>query len=166
MLCVTVSDNTSSDTDTEEHNMAEQESAEKTVVRQVFERIDDHDPDVFEELISADVTTGVYRSGSGDEVVGRDGMKALWQEYWEAFPDLRGVSTELVQEDNRVAIFRKEEGTHEGEFRGIDPTGREITFEYSGYVDVEDDQIVHAYFHGDILDLLKQMGIESPIPEP
>lgn len=146
--------------------MAEQQPTEKDIVRQVFERIDEHDPDVFDELVSADVTTGVYRSGSGDEVVGRDGMKALWEEYWEAFPDLNGVSTELVQEGNRVAIFRKEEGTHEGEFRGIEPTGSDITFEYSGYVDVEDGEIVHAYFHGDILNLLKQMGIESPIPEP
>lgn len=146
--------------------MVQPEPMVKDVVRQVFERIDDHDSDVFDEVISADVTTGVYRSGSGDEVVGREGMKALWQEYWAAFPDLRGVSTELVQEDNRVAIFRKEEGTHEGEFRGIAPTGREITFEYSGYVDIEDGQVVHAYFHGDMLDLLRQLGVDSPIPQP
>ena len=146
--------------------MAESEQAAKDVVQQWYDGIDEHNLDVFDELISADVTTGIYRSGSDDEVTNREGMKELWQEYQEAFPDLTGVSTELVQEGNRVAIFRREEGTHEGDFRGIEPTGTEITFEYSGYVDVEDGQIVHAYFHGDILNLLKQLGVESPIPEP
>ena len=146
--------------------MAQPESTAKDVVQQLYDGIDGHNLDVFDELISAEVTTGIYRSGSDDEIAGREGMKELWQEYREAFPDLTGVSTELVQEDDRVAIFRKEEGTHEGDFRGIEPTGTEITFEYSGYVDVEEGQIVHAYFHGDILDLLKQLGVESPIPEP
>ena len=146
--------------------MAQSESTAKDVVQQWYDGIDEHNLDVFDELISADVTTGIYRSGSDDEVTNREGMKELWREYQEAFPDLTGVSTELVQEGNRVAIFRREEGTHEGDFRGIEPTGTEITFEYSGYVDVEDGQIVHAYFHGDILNLLKQLGVESPIPEP
>lgn len=146
--------------------MAQSEPTAKDVVQQLYDGIDNHNLDVFDELISSEITTGIYRSGSDDEVTGQAGIKELWQEYWEAFPDLTGVSTELVQEDNRVAVFRKEEGTHEGEFRGIEPTETEITFEYSGYVDVEDGQIVHAYFHGDILNLLKQMGVESPIPEP
>lgn len=146
--------------------MTQQEPMAKDVVQQLVDGIDEHDLDVFDDLISADVTTGIYRSGSDDAVTGREGMQELWREYWAAFPDLRGVSTELVQEDNRVAIFRKEEGTHEGEFRGIEPTGEKITFEYSGYLDVEDGQVVHAYFHGDMLSLLKQLGVESPIPEP
>ena len=146
--------------------MAQPEQKTKDVVQQLFDGVDEHNLDVFDELLSPEVTTGIYRSGSGDEVAGREGMKDLWLEYQEAFPDLTGVSTELVQEGNRVAIFRREEGTHEGNFRGIEPTGTGITFEYSGYVDVEDGQIVHAYFHGDILDLLKQLGVESPIPEP
>ena len=144
--------------------MAQQQTAAKEIAQQFFDGLDDHNHDVFDELISPDVTTGIYRSGSDDDVAGPEGMKELWQEYWEAFPDLKGVSTEFVQEDNRVAVFRKEEGTHEGEFRGIEPTQTEITFEYSGYLDVEDGEIVHAYFHGDMLNLLKQLGIESPFP--
>lgn len=146
--------------------MAQEQTAEKDIVHQFYDGLDDHDMGVFDELIAEDVTTGIYRSGTDDEVAGREGMKELWREYWEAFPDLKGVSTELLQEGNRVAIFRKEEGTHEGEFRGIEPTETEIMFEYSGYVDVEDGEIVHAYFHGDMLSLLDQLGIESPIPEP
>lgn len=144
--------------------MAQTQTTAKEVVRQLLDGIDEHNPDVFDELISDDVTTGIYRSGTDEDVDGKAGMKALWDEYWQAFPDLKGVSTELIQEGDRVAVFRTEEGTHEDTFRGIDATGNSITFEYSGYLVVEDDKIVHATFHGDILNLLKQLGVESPIP--
>lgn len=145
--------------------MSEQQTKEKEIVEAFFSGIDENRSEIFDEVVSNDVTTGIYRSGSGQDVTGRDGMKALWTEYWDAFPDLHGVSTDYVQEGHRVAVFRREEGTHEGDFRGIEPTGTSISFEYSGYLDVEDDEIVHAYFHGDILDLLKQLGVESPIPD-
>lgn len=136
----------------------------KAIVQRFFEQIDDHDPSVFEELFAEDFTSGIYRSGSEAEISGPDGMHELWMEYWEAFPDLVGTSTELIAEGDRVAVFRSETGTHEGEFRGIEPTGTEITFDYSGYFVLEDDRIVHGYLHGDMLNLLGQLGIESPFP--
>lgn len=133
------------------------------VVQRLFDGIDDHDLDVMEELLAEGYTTDIYRSGTGESIDGREGMKELWSEYWEAFPDLTGVSTELISEDDRVAVFREEEGTHEGDFRGIAPTGEEITFEYAGYFVVEDGQIVKGHFLGNIMNLLQQLGVESPI---
>lgn len=144
--------------------MLHAQTTEKEIVLEFYDGLDEHDEAVFDEVFASDVTTGIYRADSEDEVTGRDGMQALWRDYWRAFPDLAGVSTDLIQEDDRVAVFRREEGTHEGEFRGIPPTGKSITFEYSGYLVVEDGQIVHAYFHGDILNLLSQLGVESPFP--
>lgn len=141
----------------------DQESRNKAVVRQFFEGIDDHDLSVIDELLAENYTTGIYRSGSEEQISGREGMRELWEEYNEAFPDLVGESTELIAEGDRVAVFRKERGTHEGPFRGIDPTGNEFTFEYSGYFVVEDDEIVHGHLHGDMLNLLKQLGVEPPI---
>jgi predicted ester cyclase len=137
----------------------------KAVVERFLEGLDAHDPTVMDELLADDYTTGIYRSGSAETIGdGREGTKELWQEYWEAFPDLEGVSTELIAEGDRVAVFRKEVGTHEGEFRGVPPTGNEITFEYGGYVVVEDGRITHGHFRGDMLNLLKQMGVDPPIP--
>lgn len=136
----------------------------KAVVEQFLEGIDNHDLSVFDELLSEDHTTGIYRSGSGEGVEGREGLKELWQEYWDAFPDLASTSTELIAEGDRVSVFRKETGTHEGAWRGIEPTGNDVTFEYAGYVVVEDGKIVHSHFLGNILDLVRQLGVEPPIP--
>lgn len=142
-----------------------QEAENKGVVERLYEGLDEHDLNVMDELIADDYTTGIYRSGTGEAIGdGHDGMKDLWREYWEAFPDLRGDSMELIAEGDHVAVFREEVGTHDGEFRGVEPTGNEVTFEYAGYYVVEDGQIVHGHFLGSIMSLLEQMDVELPIP--
>lgn len=135
----------------------------KRIVQRLFDGIDDHDLGVMDELLAADVTTGIHRSGSDHELGGREDVKSLWKEYWEAFPDLEGVSTELIAEGDRVAFFREERGTHEGAFRGIEPTGNEIEFESAGYFVIEDGQVVHANAMGSIASLLEQMGVALPL---
>ena len=142
-------------TTTEEH---------KAVVRRLYEEIDKQNSDVFDELFADDYTTGIYRAGSQETIDGPAGMKNLMAEYLAAFPDFTGKSLELIGEGNRVAIFREEEGTHEGDFRGISPTGNTITLESSGYYVIEDGQIVHAHLRGNMLNLFKQMGIDMSVP--
>lgn len=137
----------------------------KALVSRFFEALDDHDLDAFDELFADDYTTGIYRSGETDAVDGVAGMKDLWTEYWEAFPDLHGVDLELIAEDDRVAFFRTEEGTHEGAFRGIAPTGNEITFEYGGYLTIEDGELVQGHVRGNMLDLLRQLDVETPLSD-
>lgn len=146
--------------------MAADPAENKAVVRRVYERLDEHDLSVYDDLLAADYTTGIYRTAADQEAVtGREGMKELREEYWAAFPDLVGSAMELIAEGDRVAVFREETGTHEGPFRGIAPTGNEITFEYGGYFVVEDGQITHGHLRGNLLDLLRQLGVESPIQE-
>ena len=136
----------------------------KAVVRRLYEEIDKHNSDVFDELFAEEYTSGIYRSGSEEAVDGPAGMKNLMAEYLAAFPDFKGKSMELIAEGNRVAVFREEEGTHEGDFRGIAPTGDTTTLESAGYYVIEDGEIVHAHLHGNMLNLFKQMGVEVPIP--
>ncbi len=145
--------------------MAQQtkEMENKAVVERLFSELDEHNLEIMDELIAEDYTTGIYRSGSEEQIAGREGMKELWQEYLEAFSDYRGKSLDMIAEDDRVAIFREETGTHEGTFRGIEPTGKEITFEYGGYFVVEDGKIVHGHLRGNMMNLLKQLGVELPI---
>lgn len=139
-----------------------QEADNKDLVQRFYEQIDAHNVDVMDELLAEDYTTGIYRSGEEETISGREGMKELWEEYWTAFPDLKGTSMELIAEGDRVAIFREERGTHEGEFRGIEPTGTEITFEYGGYFVIDDGEIVHGHLRGNMLDLFRQLGVETP----
>lgn len=136
----------------------------KELVEEFFERLDKQDMSAMDDLLADHYTTGIYRTGEDEPIEGKEGMKDLWQEYWQAFPDFETESMELIAEDDRVALFHEVRGTHEGEFRGIEPTGNDVTFEYGGYFVIEDGQIVHGHLRGNMLDLLNQLGIESPFP--
>ena len=136
----------------------------KALVRRLYDEIDEHNSDVFDELFAEECTTGIFRSGSEEAIDGPEGMKNLMAEYLAAFPDLTGKSMELIAEGDRVAVFREEGGTHEGDFRGVAPTGADITFESSGYYVIEDGEIVHAHLRGNMLNLYEQMGVDTPVP--
>lgn len=97
--------------------------------------------------------------GTDDAAIEIDGMKAMYEEYYAAFPDLRQEIVELVAEGDVVAVFLLTKGTHNGEFRGVPPTGNEITVEDTGLIRIEEGQIVDLWPQSDILSLFEQLGV-------
>ena len=54
-------------------------------------------------------------------------------------------------------------GTHEREFRGIEPTGREFEITGQGMVRVDDGAAAEVWLNYDVLGMLGQLGVvESP----
>lgn len=82
------------------------------------------------------------------------------------------TNTELVDrvwdeaiEDGEMAVVDRYRmrGTHEGEFRGIPPTGAEV--EFTGIIihHLEDGEVVEDVAEFDALDVMEQLGVvESP----
>jgi len=59
----------------------------------------------------------------------RDGVKMLFGYLRSAFPDLQVQVQEQIAEGAKVATRKVFEGTHRGEFLGVPPTERTISFE-------------------------------------
>ena len=59
----------------------------------------------------------------------RDGVKMLFGHLRSAFPDLQVHVQEQIAEGEKVATRKVFEGTHRGEFLGVPPTERTISFE-------------------------------------
>jgi len=78
--------------------------------QEVFER---YSPDF--TLVGPMIPNGVH---------GADGERERIAGFRHAFPDLRFTVDEQVVEGNRVVTRWTVQGTHEGEFAGIAPTGR------------------------------------------
>ena len=56
-------------------------------------------------------------------------VKAGCFRYFEAFPDLHVALEELIAEGDRVFLRSTLTGTHDGEYKGIPPTGRHVATE-------------------------------------
>jgi PAS domain S-box-containing protein len=135
----------------------------KALVRRYFEEIEAGNLDVIDELFAEDFTTGTDVVRSDIEPVGRESLKLAWREFRSAFPDIQSESQELIAEGNTVAYIQMWTGHHEGEFRGIEPTGNEVTHEMWGRYVVEDGQIVHGDAQVDNFGRFKQLGLELSI---
>lgn len=116
--------------------------------------------DVIDELVPSEYV--LHTPGSPEPIRGSDAFKQYVSGYSEAFPDLSvTIDDRIVAEDAVVERFRMR-GTHEGEFRGIPPTGNAI--DVTGIIVhyMEDERAVEDYSEFDSMDLMQQLGIVEP----
>ena len=74
-----------------------------------------------------------------------------------AFPDLRITVEDTVAGDDKVAARMTFRGTHQGPFRGLEPTGRPVEFSSIRIYRIEDGKVVQTWAEVDALGLLGQL---------
>jgi predicted ester cyclase len=83
----------------------------------------------------------------------------------EGFPDLRLTVEDAVGEGDLVAQRIHFEGTHTGEFQGLGPTHRKVSFEGLELNRFVDGRVAEHWFQLDALSLLQQLGL-MVVPGP
>ncbi len=106
----------------------------------------------------------VIAHGLGPSPLDLQGLKQFYAGLWEAFPDLRITIGDLVGEEDRVAWRLSVRGTQKAEFRGVPPTGTEVTFGAQYIFRFRDGRIVERWTNFDRLGVLVQLGaIPAPV---
>lgn len=127
-----------------------------TVVRRFVDRgLNGDDHEVFDELVASDVVVHGAPSGFPS---GREGWKQNIAVFRAAFPDGRWSIEHLVAAPGKVIVQIRVRGTHQGDFLGIPPTGRSVSWSATDVVRIADGKIVeYESDHGN-LGLLQQVG--------
>lgn len=86
-------------------------------------------------------------------------IKEAEAKYRSAFPDYTMEVLRVVDGDDQVAHYWEISGTHEGEFNGIPPTGKEITYQGMAIHRIEDERIVESWWMTDRLQLLRDLDV-------
>jgi predicted ester cyclase len=115
----------------------------KAVIRRAAEAASSGDFDAFDELMAPDVAAE-FKEGIA--------------EIRRAFPDYHGADEIQIAEDDLVAGRFVFYGTHQGEFMGVAPTGRQVTFRGLSLNRLADGKIVEAWVEMDLEDILGQIG--------
>lgn len=98
------------------------------------------------------------------QALGWDGLKQSMSRHLSAFPDLHVTIDDIVAEEDKVGIWYTVEGTHQGEFEGIAPTGKHVRWAGFDLLRVEDGKISEARFLSDFFGLLTQLGARVTLP--
>ena len=82
--------------------------------------------------------------------------------YFQAFPDLHSSIDELVAEGDKVFCRSTMTGTHDGEYKGIPPTGRHIAAESAEVFRIADGKFVAYWCLTNVAGLMRQLT-EEPV---
>ena len=90
---------------------------------------------------------------------GHEGVRAMLDTYWRAFPDLEFTVTDAVVQDGRLALIWMAEGTHRGTIMNIPPTGRRVVVRGVSILDLQDGLVVRGRYIWDLAGMLRHMGL-------
>ena len=136
-----------------------EESNNKSVVARFEEALSSGDwrliSETIDELVAPDavISTPLPIAATGAEL-----LKEVFGRLLSAFPDLRVTVEDLIAEGDKVVARDTVTGTHRGEYMGIAPTGKSITYNEIFIVRLEDGRIAETWGVVDVLSQLRQLG--------
>jgi steroid delta-isomerase-like uncharacterized protein len=129
----------------------------EAIVREHMESENTHDFDVTLKTFAEHpryeiIPTGEVYDGSAE-------VDGYYQETRAAFPDQRNELIALHHGDDAVIAEFWLRGTHDGEFRGIPPTGKSFECRMAAFFLFEDDKLVCERVYFDAATILTQLGL-------
>ncbi len=134
----------------------------KAAVEEMLDAWNRSDFDSIEGMLSPDFVNNNPPPVPG---LGRDraGMLATMRYVRQGFPDARAEILNVVAEGDKVVVHDRVRGTHEGEFFGVPPTGRQAVWEFIHIFRLADGRIAERWGVVDVMGLMQQLGA---VPTP
>jgi steroid delta-isomerase-like uncharacterized protein len=135
--------------------MGSEEEQNKHVVRQFFEVLNRQDTERMGQLVS---TTNFTLYFSGMSPMDWNGSMQFIAVINNAFPDASRNIEDIVAEGDKAAVRLNVTGTHKGEFQGIPPTGKKVSFTAMAFLTIIDGKVEEERTTADIMGLMQQIG--------
>jgi steroid delta-isomerase-like uncharacterized protein len=128
----------------------------KRIVRRIRDEVEEQgNLDAVDEIFAEDV---VVHTPMG-EFSGREAVKEMYESDRKAFSDSTETIHDFIAEGDTVAVRMTERGTHDGEFMGMAPTGKEYEIQTTAFLHLEDGEVAEWWIQPDTLGFLRQLGV-------
>ena len=104
-----------------------------------------------EELVAPNIVLN-------DWAPGLDGLKKVISGTRVSFPDLHYALEDFIAAGDKVVVRFKFHGTQQGEYRGIAPTGKAISYTGIGIWRLADGKLVEHWSNIDLFGLMQQLN--------
>src|SRR5260221_3944046 len=137
----------------------------KAIVRRLYEEVwNKRRVELVDELMSP--SHAMHDNHLPDSVVGPEAYKRNVARFVTGFPDVRFTVEDMVAENDKVAVAWTLSGTHQGEFRGISPSGKKVSLEGTTIHHIANGKIMDSYVSADYLGLMQQLGVAPAFGPP
>ena len=128
-------------------------------LRRVFSLMDEKNHPAIRELLAPQFSAVM----GGNPPMSADEWAGISEMMYAAFPDGKHIIDEALEIGDRVVLRGSFCGTHEGEFMGMPPTGKEITVTFMNIDRFAGDKLIEHRAEVDMAGLMQQLGA---IPAP
>ncbi len=98
---------------------------------------------------------------SSTVIRGPEGAMAFVPSLRSAFPDLRFTVLDQIAEEDKVATRWKLDGTHEGAFQGVPPSGERMEMTGITIFRIANGKLIEGWTNEDQLGMMQQLGLVS-----
>ncbi|GII94220.1 ester cyclase [Sinosporangium siamense] len=113
-----------------------------------------------DEVVAPDVR---FHTPAPIDATGIQAFKRVWAVLLPAFPDIHVAVEDLIAEGDKVVSRNTVTGTHQGEYRGLAPTGKSVVYQEIFVFRFSDGRIAEVWGVVDLYSQLRQLGA---IPGP
>jgi steroid delta-isomerase-like uncharacterized protein len=142
----------------------DQVTSNKATFRRLHDAVNSGDAELIsktiDEVVEPDVRIGTPLP---IDATGAQALKQVWATLLRAYPDLHVSVEDLIAEADKVVCRNVVTGTHQGEYLGLPPTGRSVTYNEIFIFRFEAGLIAETWGVVDLLAQLRQLGA---IPGP
>jgi steroid delta-isomerase-like uncharacterized protein len=131
----------------------------KALVRRAYEALNQGNWEVTYEAFSPDIVV----HNASTTMQGLEAYKQFVSAFLTAFPDARFTLEDVIAEGDTVVVRHTWRGSHTGNFRGIPPTGKQVSGTAIIITRNVNGKAVELWSNYDDLGLLQQLGV-VPLP--
>jgi steroid delta-isomerase-like uncharacterized protein len=136
-----------------------QQTSNKAAVRRFIDAANTGDAELLSETIDELVEPdALIRTPLPIEATGAELVKEVFARLLRAYPDLHITIEDLVEEGDKVVSRNTVTGTHRGEYIGIPPTGKSVTYNEIFIARFADGRIAETWGVVDVLSQMRQLG--------
>jgi hypothetical protein len=129
---------------------------EKELVRRYIDALNSGRLDEFEELLTPDYDDHTTMPGIPP---GREGAMIAHKILTNSFPDTHFTIDELYVEGDKAVLIATGRGTHTGDFFGVPPTGKTVSWWGIRILRLADGKIAEGWALFDQRGIMQQLGI-------
>jgi steroid delta-isomerase-like uncharacterized protein len=137
-----------------------QETSNKATFRRFHDAMNTGDAEVISKTIDEFVDPNVLiRTPLPIDATGAQALKQVWAMLLRAFPDLHVAVEDVIAEGDKLVCRNTVTGTHQGEYMGLPPTGKSVTYNEIFIVRFADGRIAETWGVVDVLSQMRQLGV-------
>ena len=131
----------------------------KTLVRKFADCINAKDLDTALTLLSPNF---VDHSPTIGLPPGLEGVRIFFTMQFAAFPDSHGTIQDTIADGDKVVCRTTGEGTHQGMFLGMAPTGKHVTWSFIEIWRIANGKLAEHWVEADMMGMMQQLGVLPP----